>query len=452
MKTTPKPKASKASKKKTTPKAAKLPKVPKAPKASKASKKKTTPKAAKLPKAPRPPKQPKASKKKTTPKAPKAQEAPRASETLRTWLQHPAKTVREAFERAIVRAQKSANEFAGVAAGRKRLEVRKSGDAWTVIDPRSGDEAPHVAREKRAPRQRSGAGESVAQFKRRMSREIDRDSKKKAAEARKKERRELTLKGKTTRQQRAEQLRQDRAHCKSEILSARAKHAKQPARRVAVAKTRTGCALRAEATEQRFGSMLEEILSEVQKIQTYGARKPRQAKKPRAAAPPRRVAREERDDSVRSELERRGLAHLIPIWEEKKHIPAIRDANADRAIERFIEAVEEDPAAIDAAQRAAEAFDPADLACEEAQHYAAQGDPQAVQYAEEHCDGPAARRGSPHQRTVLMYGDVPAPPEERPSRKRREKAPRERRGPLPGQQTLSARGASVLARGAQLGF
>jgi len=407
---------------------------------------------------------PKASVKKTSPKASKASAkktlattssplAAKRSSALTSWLEHPRKALRETFGRALDRAQKSAERLAGVAVGRKRLEIRHVGDAWTVVDPKSGEELAHIGREKRAPRVKSHSGETPTQFKRRMSREIDRDSKRKAREARTKERRELVTQRKQTRQQRTEQLRADRTLCRKELDDVREKVQGQPARRIAVAKTRTGCAVRAQSTEEAFGAKLDAVLAGLQKVQSYMARPKRT--KPRKTSPaPRRVDREERDDAVRSELERRDLAHLVPIWEEKKHLAHIRDASADRAIERFLEAVEEDSEALQLAQQRAEHVDPADLACEEAQYFAREGDPQAVEYSEQHCDGPVARRGSPHTRTVLMYHDVPAPPEPTKKRARAAKEPRPHDGPLRGQQSFaSSQGASFLARrGPQLTF
>lgn len=365
------------------------------------------------------------------------------SPALKSWLAHPTKKLRETFARALDRAEKSAKGFAGVAVGRRRLEVKKDAGAWTVIDPKTGEEAHHTTRTKRVRKARVINDETPAQFKRRMSREIDRDSRKKAAAAIQQKAAKKKAEAKAAREERTRELAKSRGTCREDLDKAR-RTPTQPGRRIAVAKTRVGCAARAAAIEETFGGKLDEIHTMLKQI--HGERPARRRRATSAKRPTaKKERREERDDAVRSELERRGLHHLLPVWEQKKGLSSLRSLPFDRAIERFVELVDEDPEAVELAQAAAGDIHPGDIACEQASHFAAQGDPDAAAFAAENCDGGRVRRGSAASRTLSMFAGI-APPAEQPKPRGRREARAEPRGPLRGQQTLGAGrfGRSVL--------
>lgn len=401
--------------------------------------------------------------KKTAAKKPRAPKKPRAAKTmgaspaLRTWLESPArKTVESALERAS--SPKNTAHRASVAIGRRRLEIRRVGTTYDVIDPTSGDSTPYVKREKRASRPKSPNAETPAQAKRRGLRELEAQYRKDAADKRKRRAKELRGTAQKVRKDRSQALETARAVCKTDREKARA--TKGPGRRVATAKARTRCAGGALAVEQRFERELSGLRRELEELkkETRGARRRRTSPTP-ARDTNARERREERDDAITAELERRGLAHLVPIWEAEKDGPALRGLSFDRAIERFLEGVSEREELVQLAQEQAEDAVQQTAQCEQAGYYAEQGDPQASLWHEENCDedNRPRRRASAAERTVDMFaGLTPRLVEPGPA-PRRGKAGR--RGPVTarGQQQLGddwtplvdAGGPQISLRGAR---
>lgn len=175
------------------------------------------------------------------------------SPALKSWLAHPTKKLRETFARALDRAEKSAKGLAGVAVGERRLEVKKNDGAWTVINPKTGEEAHHAKRTKAVRKARVINDETPAQFKRRMSREINRDSRKKAAAA----------------------IQQKAANKKAEAKAAREERAREP-------RSRAGRAARTSRPGARPRSRA--AASPSRKRASGAPRAPRQSRRPSAAS------------------------------------------------------------------------------------------------------------------------------------------------------------------------
>lgn len=359
---------------------------------------------------------------------------------LKSWLAHPTKATRARFERALERAQKS-GKVAGVAMGKRRLEVRDTADGWTVVNAKTGDDVFFAKREKRARKVRSLNAETPRQFKARMSREMARDERKKAAAKKKQERQELKERVRATKKARKAKLKKVRTGCKAAVQAAR--KTKGPnARRVAVARARERCASVARTVEEGISKRVDRLERQFAELRQSRSAKPRRPTPARSSA---RERREERDQAVRDELERRGLADWVPIWDREKDSATFRSLPFDRAIEKFVESLENEMNAIAIQQQLEEAAGEllaGEAACGEAAEYAAAGDTQAALWAQEHCeDGRPRRKLSAVERTKSMFDGIKPPSgatsPRRGAKRKRTASPKRRSGPRARQQDFS---------------
>lgn len=301
------------------------------------------------------------------------------SSAFESWFRAPH-ALQQKVARTLDRATNSPTGQARFSHGRRVYVVKWDNNEATVTDT-AGEPAPYVPRAPRVPKPRKPYSQMTRQD---FARERDRD-----------DRRALAGRATSARQQRSADLQQQRRRCRANALAARVGN-KGPAQRVAIARAHESCATGLRTIEESYAAQLQELEA--------------QRPAPRRAEPRRGKERtEERDDAVRSELERRGLVHLVPVWDRKKASPKLRRLKADRAIEQFLEGVDENYQDVEVEQeRQAAKGDQlaARLACEESKARAEEGDQLALEYNREHCDGatPRPRRATPAERTVTLFG------------------------------------------------
>jgi hypothetical protein len=368
----------------------------------------------------------------------------RTGPALKSWEDAPKATAAR-IRTALSRAEKNSEHRAGVALGRRRLEIRQAGGVFDIFDGKSGEPFPYAKKGPRPKRAaRAYSTETPATLKRRLSRERDAETRKSAAAERKTKRKATGAKKKATRAELAAKTKEARNLCKIEVQEARTK-APRPKKRLAVAIARTRCAARQTGIERSFFDRLASVETE---LAQYRGRAPKaHSAEPRAVPGKKREAREERDDSVRSELQRQGRAELIATWNRVKDGPKFRGLSADRAWEAFSEFLEADEGNTENQARAAAQRSDADHQCAQAQHLGRE-DPQVALWASENCEDDRAKRPaksaklSPARRTLTML-DLPNPAEFE-ERRAAENAAAARRAPKAPKATRAARGQQSL--------
>lgn len=269
-------------------------------------------------------------------------------------------------------------------------------------------------------RKKSYKPETQAAFNRRMSQERDADSKKAAAKRRKAERERINADKRSIAADRKAKVTDAREACKADVQKAKESTTKRGSRRVAVASAKVGCAARAKEIEQGFAARLDDLearfdalSAEARSSRRYGSNRKRTTTRSTATE-----RRQERDDAIRAELRRRGLGELVPIWDRERTSRAFRGLSFDRAIERFLESLENEENAraqnYERQEAEGEAL-AAQTACQQAQGYL--DDPEAAHWFNAHCHEDATPRKRPKlsaaARTLSMFDGV-APPTGQP--------------------------------------